>query len=101
MKRKRWSSDEKTGIVMEWMTTYIGTAELCRKHGILPTTLQAWRDSFLEGGRMALNTRGSLPDSYREKDRQIESLTMKVGELTMALDVVKKTWGKEKMICTV
>ncbi len=29
MKRKRWSSDEKTGIVMEWMTTRTGTAELC------------------------------------------------------------------------
>ncbi len=39
MKRKRWSSDEKTGIVMEWMTTHIGTAELCRKHKVSPTTL--------------------------------------------------------------
>ncbi len=78
---------------MEWMTTHIGTADLCRKHKVSPTTLPAWRDSFLDGGRTVLNTRGPLPNSCREKDRQIESLTMKVDELTMAQDVIKKTWG--------
>ncbi len=83
------------------MTTHIGTAEPYRKHKVSPTTLQAWRYSFLEGGRTALDTRGSLPDSCREKDRQIESLTMKVGELIMALDIVKKTWGEGKVIRTV
>ncbi len=32
MKRKRWSSDEKAGIVMEWMITRIGTSCLLRQN---------------------------------------------------------------------
>ncbi len=45
MKQKRWPSDEKTEIVMEWMTTRISTAELCRKHKVSPTMLRVWSRS--------------------------------------------------------
>jgi len=35
---KKWSAPDKTAIVMEHLTTGIGTAELCRRHNLAPRT---------------------------------------------------------------
>jgi transposase-like protein len=45
--------DERAAIVMAYLT---GTpaAELVRRHGISATTLNKWRDRFVQGGQSAL-----------------------------------------------
>ena len=47
MTNKRWSAEEKYRIVMEALTTYAETVEICRKYGLSPNTFYPWRERFL------------------------------------------------------
>jgi len=90
-KNKRWSDSEKVRIIIEYLNTDTNAAEICRKYVIAPTTLQSWKSKFVEGGKAALVTRGGSKSSEARYRKQIEALTMKIGELTIANDLLKKT----------
>lgn len=87
--KSRHPAEEKIRIVMESMTTSIGTAELCRKYNIQPQTFYSWREKFVDGGKMALTGRNGDAEKHLQKEN--ESLKRIVGELTMANDIFKKT----------
>ena len=47
-------------IVVEFLSTSIGVAEICHKHGIAPTTFDKWRKRFMDaGGRELAGIGGS------------------------------------------
>ena len=86
--RSRWAPEDKIRIVMESLSTSITTAELCRKYNVTPMTVNAWKDKFFQGGRMALT--GTLKDPEKElqdENRQLKSL---IGEFAIANDALKK-----------
>jgi transposase-like protein len=56
---------------------------LSREHGVMAAELSAWRDAFLAAGEAALKTRPA--DS---RDVEIDRLKAKVGELTMANELL-------------
>jgi len=87
---RKWSAQDKTAIVMEHLTTSIGTAELCCKHNLAPRTFYAWKEAFLKAGKSALSGRGGK-EPQRVLARENESLKCMVGELTMINDALKKT----------
>lgn len=87
--RSRRSAEEKIRIVMESLTTNIGTVELCRKYNIQPPTFYQWRERFIDGGKMSLTGRNG--DAGKHLQKENESLKRIVGELTMANDAFKKT----------
>ena len=53
--RSRWSPDEKIRIVLESLNTNISMAELCRKYNVTPVTFYAWKEKFVQGGKLALS----------------------------------------------
>ncbi|MGI0045735.1 MAG: transposase [Nitrosotalea sp.] len=87
--RSRRSAEEKIRIVMESITTNIGTAELCRKYNIQPPVFYQWKEKFVDGGKMALTGRNG--DAAKHLQKENESLKRIVGELTIANDAFKKT----------
>ena len=55
MKSSKFTSAEKSRVVLESLNTNISTAELCRKHNISPPTLYQWREKFIGARKLALN----------------------------------------------
>ena len=85
---KRRNPQGKARIVMEFFSTNITAAELCRKHNVSPATFQDWKDMFLHGGKQALLNRG---DAAKSHAREVENLKRIIGEITVANDILKKT----------
>ena len=89
-KSKRLSSSKKIDIVIELLNTNISSRELCRVHNIAPTTLQAWKTRFFEAGKDAMKN-GKSASREQMLQKKVDLLTHKIGELTIANDILKKT----------
>ena len=74
--------------MMEFFTTNVPAAELCRKHNISPATFQDWKHKFLQGGKQALMSRGDAAKSHLA---EVKNLKRIIGEITVANDILKKT----------
>ncbi len=73
-------------------------AVIARRYGVSEPTLYRWRDDFLAAGEAALavGTRHGVDPRDRriaELERQIERRDQVIGELTIALRVLKKVPG--------
>lgn len=89
MTKNTFDPQIKIQIVLEFFTTNISTAELCRKHNLSPQTFQTWKEKFLHGGKQALQTRGKKTTDTHVKE--IDNLKKIIGELTIVNDALKKT----------
>jgi len=86
---KKWTTSEKSRIVMESLTTSISIAELCRKYNLSPNTFYPWRDRFLESGKSAFS--GTLDGNVcKNLQKENDSLKRLIGEITMTNDILKK-----------
>jgi len=86
----RWTPTRKAAVILDLLRG--GDAvELARKHGLSQAQLFAWRDRFLEAGHAALRTRQGR--AAQERDRRVQELERKVGQLTVENEILKKTDG--------
>lgn len=85
---KRYSPQEKASIVMEFFSTRISTAELCRKYDVPPATFLDWKDKFLQGGKRALAGRG---DTTKNQTKEMENLKQIIDEIKIAKNILKKS----------
>lgn len=90
---KRRSPQDKADVVVEFFTTRISAAELCRKHNVSPTTFQDWKEKFLQGGRQAPAGHGDVDKNHV---REIEHPRRIIAEITISNDVLKKLWRGQK-----
>ena len=90
MVKSKFTSAEKSRIILEFLNTNITTAELCRKHNIAPQTYYQWRDKFIAGGKASLNGTPN-GDICKNLQKENDSLKRLIGELTIANDILKKT----------
>ena len=70
---KRRNPQDKARIVMEFFSTNITTAELCRKHNVSPATFQDQKGMFLHGGKQALLNRGRCGQKPRKGGRESQA----------------------------
>ena len=80
--RGRWSSRRKAEIVLRVLRGEDLDA-LSRELGVTAATIAGWRDQFLAGGQAAVRSRPS-----DERDEEIARLRAKVGEITMANELL-------------
>ena len=80
--RGRWSSRRKAEIVIRNLKGD-ELDVLSRELGVSTAKIAAWRDEFLAGGQSALKSRE--PD---HRDEEIQRLKAKVGEQTMAIELL-------------
>ena len=92
MTHKRWTAKERVDIVIEFISTNIGVAEICRKYSIAPTTFDKWRKRFMDAGKRELAGIGGngRSDPARALAKEIESLKIIVGEQALALAELEK-----------
>ena len=86
------SSQERGELVLRLLRNEATASELAREHSISEPTLHQWRTSFLEAGFAGLSD-GRRTNSDRQHQRELAKRDQVIGELTVALRVLKKTWG--------
>ena len=96
-KHSKASVDERLEAVLNLVRREEPAAMIARRVGVSETTLNRWRDEFLQGGRTALAGSGRT----NGRDRTIERLEREVaerdrviGELTIVTRVFKKVSGQ-------
>jgi len=85
-KRRTFTSDFKTRVVLEELTGVKSKAEICREHQLKPQVFSRWRAEFLDRAPEIFATKPSRGD---EQER-IADLERMVGRLTMQLEAAKK-----------
>jgi len=83
---ERWTASRKLEVVKKSLRGDITEEELCQKYGITRSEFRDWKEEALEGAEEALVQRRTKDPQQKE----IERLKQKVGELTIANDVLKK-----------
>ena len=79
----RWSSGRKQEVVLRVLRGEDLDA-LSRELGVTAGAIARWRDQFLAGGQAAVKSRPA-----DERDDEITQLRAKVGELTMANELLR------------
>ena len=82
--RRRWSSRRKLEVVLRVLRGADLDA-LSRELGLPAGTIASWRDRVLAGGQAAVHRRPA-----DERDDEIARLRAKVGELTMANELLRE-----------
>jgi len=94
-KRKHYTAEFKTRVVLELLTAQKGLMQASRDYGIKDTILSRWKQEFLERAPQMFS--GEQVDNH-ETDLRIAELERMVGKLTLELDLAKKALGYSNWI---
>ena len=93
---KKYNSDFKLKIVMEYMSGNFTTYQMCNKYDIAKSTLHKWVNQFKAGSsnifsdaKLSKEEKLSKKEQ-KKKDKEIDKLYKKIGQLTMERDFLKK-----------
>lgn len=85
-KRRKFSPQFKSQVVLQLLSGERSMAELCREHQLTSQMIGAWKQQFL-----AAATQGFESDATRDAEQErIAELERMVGKLTMELEIAKK-----------
>ena len=92
-KRRKFTSEFKTELVLEVLSGSTSQAELCRCHNLNEDQLSKWKQQFLEKAPTLFEATDKDSSEAAERIAHLERL---VGRLTVALDIQKKalSWLK-------
>ena len=85
---KRWTAPRRATLVLQILRGETTANEAARKYDLTPSDILAWKDAFLAAGERGLKSNPN--DELHEKDRKIDSLHRKIGEMTMDIEILKK-----------
>jgi transposase-like protein len=84
MKRRTWTSKQKSQIVLEGLSGQIDISKLCQKYQISQTQYYKWRDQFLANCHQSFEIK---QQSQKEQhlEAKVSKLTRIIGDLTVEL----------------
>lgn len=84
MKNRKWTSKQKTQIVLEGLSGQIEITKLCQKYQIAQTQYYKWRDAFLANCHQSFEVK---KQSQKEQSMESEIKRLKniIGDLTIEL----------------
>lgn len=85
---KRWTAQRRTALVLQILRGETTANEAARQYDLKPSDILAWQDAFLAAGERGLKS--NPRDELQEKDKKIEKLHRKIGEMTMDLEILEK-----------
>ena len=92
--RRKYTSEEKTRIVLEGFCREVTVNDLCRREGIKPHSYYSWTKEFMEAGKERL-TRDSVRDATQHEVGQLKRENGELKELVADLSLeayrLKKT----------
>lgn len=85
-KRRKFTPEFKSQVVLEVISGAKSAAEICRQHNLKPQVISEWKSTFLENAAQVFqNGKVNSPEQAR-----IAELERLVGRLTLELEVAKK-----------
>jgi transposase-like protein len=85
-KRRKFTPEFKTRVVLDILTGVQSQAEACRKHGLSPNLLALWKSTSLERAHLAFDS-----DSARSAEQaRIAELEQVLGRMTLENEALKK-----------
>ena len=92
MKKRTFSAEFKSRVVLELLSGEKDLNELAAEHEIAPNQLRNWKNEFIKNASMAFNDKHTdeLREELAEKEKQADELAKKVGQLTIEVDWLKK-----------
>ncbi|WP_051533778.1 transposase [Desulfitibacter alkalitolerans] len=97
VKRRTFSAEFKTKLVLELLREEKQLGEIAQEHDISPTQLRNWKKEFLENAPKVFSESSQekeLRVREKEMDEQLHELMAKVGQLTIENDWLKKNLKK-------
>ena len=92
-KRIQMSAEERGELVLRLLRKEATAVELAQEASISEPTLYQWRDAFLRAGFAGLNGRSDRDSERRRHARELAERDQAIGEMTVALRVLKKNLG--------
>jgi putative transposase len=93
MGRRKWTAEQKFGIVLQGIKGETTITQLCSDHGISQVQYYKWRDQFFSGAKQNLNSkRAQNGTSERMKIKELERI---IGKQTVTIEILKKIQGME------
>ncbi|MEJ2090325.1 MAG: transposase [Gammaproteobacteria bacterium] len=95
-KKSTLSTEQRAQLVVRMLSKEEPAAQIARRAGISEQTLYRWRDDFLDGGKEALNGRGTKSEQAKAVERLKAELAERdqvIGEITIATRILKKLSG--------
>jgi transposase len=85
-KRRKFSPEFKSQVVLQLLSGERSMAELCRAHQLTSQTINNWKQQLVAAAPQAFE-KGSEGNGEQERIAELERL---VGKLTMELEIAKK-----------
>ena len=92
--RRKFSSEEKTRVVLEGLRGEYSIAELCRREGIAQSLYYTWSKEFLEAGKKRLagdTERQATSGEVSGLKSEMRDLKEVVADLTLENRILKKS----------
>jgi transposase len=92
--RRRFSAEEKIGIVLVGLRGEDSIAELCRREGIAQSLYYSWSKEFLEAGKKRLagdTAREASSGEVKDLRREARALKEVVAEQALEIRLLKKS----------
>ena len=87
MKRRKFTSEFKTQIVLSLLSGKMSMAQICKKHGLKDSVVSRWKGHFLQNAPSIFENKSTSDNAQEEKIAGLERL---VGQLTMEKEILKK-----------
>ena len=84
MKHRKWTSKQKSQIVIEGLSGKIEISKLCTKYEISQAQYYKWRDLFLQSCHQAFETK-SITKKEQKLESEVHKLKSIIGDLTVEL----------------
>jgi transposase-like protein len=83
---EQWSAEAKVAVVAETLTlSEVELSEYCRKRGLFPDQVKAWKETCLEGHRVVAKRNPSEREETRQDKKRIRSLEKELHRKDRAL----------------
>ena len=89
-RRRRWSAEEKAGIVQETYAPGMSVSLVARQHGISPNQVFTWRRLYAEGALSAVGAGKEVVSAseYRALQHQVRDLQRLLGKKTLENEIL-------------
>jgi len=94
-KRRNWTSEFKTKVVLEVLSGEKTLSEIASKYEILPKSIQTWKNQFLSNASLAFD-KSAVVKEYKEEIKHLhqekDKMAKKLGEV-----IVERDWALGKL----
>lgn len=87
--RRKFSTDFKLKVILESLKDDMTLTQLSQKHGLHANQVSKWKSDFLEKSVDFMNSKTNS-QSLEERDKELEMLYSKIGQLQVENDFLKK-----------